>query len=172
MRFRFEVRLTPADVGQRVVIRWRKPGDVAGKVTDVLGTLEDCDGRFFSVRTARGELVVVPGERARRHALSDSLPTASLRPPSVHAQQAGLNAPVEAKASLLDGFHAQPSCSWVPPTETTYSELAGHHTAGSGHAPLSLCSLLMPKLPKSPGPQAARASLLPAPSRASCADAR
>ena len=31
MRFRFEVRLTPADVGQRVVIRWRRPGDVAGK---------------------------------------------------------------------------------------------------------------------------------------------
>jgi hypothetical protein len=65
MRFRFEVRLTPADAGQRVVIRWRRPGDVAGKVTDVLGTLEDYDGRSFSVRTARGELVVVPGERAR-----------------------------------------------------------------------------------------------------------
>jgi hypothetical protein len=68
MRFRFGVRLTPADVGQRVVIRWRRPGVVAGKVTDVLGTLEDCDGRSFSVRTARGELVVVPGEHARRHA--------------------------------------------------------------------------------------------------------
>jgi hypothetical protein len=64
MRFRFEVRLTRADVGQRVVIRWRRPGDVAGKVTDVLGTLKDYDGRSFSVRTARGELVVVPGERA------------------------------------------------------------------------------------------------------------
>jgi hypothetical protein len=64
MRFRFEVRLTRAGAGPRVVIRWRRPGDVAGKVTDVLGTLEDCDGRSFSVRTARGELVVVPGERA------------------------------------------------------------------------------------------------------------
>jgi hypothetical protein len=47
-----------------VVIRWRRPGDVAGQVTDVPGTLKDCDGRSFSVRTARGELVVVPGERA------------------------------------------------------------------------------------------------------------
>jgi hypothetical protein len=47
-----------------VVIRWRRPGDVAGKVTDVLGTVEDCHGRSFSVRTAHGELVVVPGERA------------------------------------------------------------------------------------------------------------
>ncbi len=64
MRFRFEVRLTPADIGQRAVIRWRRPGDVAGKVTDVLGTLEDCDGRSFSARAARGELVVVPGKGA------------------------------------------------------------------------------------------------------------
>jgi hypothetical protein len=64
VRFPFEVRLTPADAGQRGVIRWRRPGDVAGKVTDVPGTVEDCDGRFFSVRTARGELVVGPGERA------------------------------------------------------------------------------------------------------------
>jgi len=39
------------------------PAD-AGKVTDVPGTLQDCDGRSFSVRTARGELAVVPGERA------------------------------------------------------------------------------------------------------------
>ena len=64
MRFRYEVRLTPADVGQRVVIRWRRPADVPGQVTDVLGTLEACDGHSFSVRTARGDLVVVPRERA------------------------------------------------------------------------------------------------------------
>jgi hypothetical protein len=100
-----------------------------------------------------------------------SFQAASLRPPLVHAQQAGLNAP-EVKASLPDGFHARPSCSWVPPTETTYSELAGHHTVGFGYAPLSLCSLLMPKLPKPPGPPGARASLSPDPSCPSCADAR
>jgi hypothetical protein len=61
VRFRYVVRLTPADVGQRVVIRWRRPG---GEVTDVLGTLEACDSRSFTIRTARGELVVVPRERA------------------------------------------------------------------------------------------------------------
>src|SRR5258708_2115009 len=102
----------------------------------------------------------------------DSSHTASLRPPSVRAQQAGLNAPVEVKASLPDGFHAQPSCSRVPPAETTNGELAGHPTAGVGYAPLSLCSLLMPKLRKPPGRPGARASLPPAPSRPSRADAR
>jgi len=102
----------------------------------------------------------------------DSSHTAPQGPPSVHPQQAGLNDPVEVKASLPDGFHAQPSRSRVPPAETTNGELAGHHTAGFGHAPLSLRSLLMPKLPKPPGPPGARASLPPAPSRPSCADAR
>jgi hypothetical protein len=61
VRFRYVVRLTPADVGQRVVIRWRRPD---GEVTDVLGTLEACDSRSFTIRTARGELVVVPRARA------------------------------------------------------------------------------------------------------------
>jgi hypothetical protein len=41
MRFRAEVRLTPADVGQRVVIRWRRPGPGDGdQIADVLGLLE------------------------------------------------------------------------------------------------------------------------------------
>ncbi len=78
MPFRLEVRLTPADVGARVVIRWRRPGgpadgahqvagapQVAGdQVTDVLGILTACDEREFAVRTARGDLVVVPRQRA------------------------------------------------------------------------------------------------------------
>ena len=39
MRYRLDVRLTPADVGRRVVIRWR-PGPEGGtQMTDVLGTL-------------------------------------------------------------------------------------------------------------------------------------
>jgi hypothetical protein len=63
-----------------------------------------------------------------------------------------LNAPVEVKASLLDGFHAQPSCSRVPPTETTYGELAGHHTAGFGHAPLSLVQLADAQAPEAARP--------------------
>ena len=45
MRFRLEVRLTPADVGQRVVIRWRRPAPGGGEaVADVLGVLEEADG--------------------------------------------------------------------------------------------------------------------------------
>jgi hypothetical protein len=31
VRYRLEVRLTPADVGQRVVIRWRRPHEVAAR---------------------------------------------------------------------------------------------------------------------------------------------
>jgi hypothetical protein len=62
--FRLEVRITPADVGQRVVIRWRRPYDGGERMTDVLGILEASDEGSFSVRTARGGLVVVPCERA------------------------------------------------------------------------------------------------------------
>jgi N-acetylglutamate synthase len=65
VRYRLEVRLTPADVGQRVVIRWRPPapGD-AEAVTDVLGILEEADAGSFAVRTPDGSLVVVPADRA------------------------------------------------------------------------------------------------------------
>src|SRR5215467_5164842 len=51
---------------------------------------------------------------------------------------------------LLEGFQVQPSCSWVPPTATTNGEVAGHHALGPGKVPVSLCFLLMPRLPKSP----------------------
>ena len=64
MPFRLEVRLTPADVGERVVIRWRKLHEGEERVTDVLGILEASDDESFSVRTSRGELVVVPRQRA------------------------------------------------------------------------------------------------------------
>ena len=65
MRYRLEVRLTPADVGQRVVIRWRRPGPGDDEqVADVLGILEEADAGSFAVRTADGKLVVVPAERA------------------------------------------------------------------------------------------------------------
>ena len=65
MHYRLEVRLTPGDVGQRVVIRWRRP--VPGgrdEIADVLGVLEEADAGSFTVRTADGELVVVPAGRA------------------------------------------------------------------------------------------------------------
>ncbi len=65
MRYRLVVRLTAADVGQRVVIRWRRPGpDDSEQVADVLGILEEADTRSFAVRTRDGQRVVVPRERA------------------------------------------------------------------------------------------------------------
>lgn len=64
MPFRLEVRLTSADVGSRVVVRWRRPAEPADQVADVLGILEIADDDSFSVRTARGELVVISRDRA------------------------------------------------------------------------------------------------------------
>jgi N-acetylglutamate synthase len=63
--YRLEVRLTPADIGQRVVIRWRRPTPGDGEeVADVLGILEEADTDSFSVRTRDGKLVVVPARLA------------------------------------------------------------------------------------------------------------
>jgi len=65
VRYRLEVRLTPADVGQRVVIRWRPPSlEASGKMTDVVGILEKHDADSFTVRTSAGQLVVIPRARA------------------------------------------------------------------------------------------------------------
>ena len=67
MRYRLEVRITAADVGQRVTIRWRPP-ELEGSstwMTDVLGILEEADDQFFKVRRGRdGQLIVIPRERA------------------------------------------------------------------------------------------------------------
>jgi len=65
VRYRLEVRLTPADVGQRVVIRWRRPAPGDGEpIADVLGILEQADAGSFAVRTCDGKLVVIPAGRA------------------------------------------------------------------------------------------------------------
>lgn len=67
MRYRLEVRLTAADVGSRVVIRWRRPsaaGGSADEIADVLGILQAADDAAFVVRKASGDLVTVPRERA------------------------------------------------------------------------------------------------------------
>jgi hypothetical protein len=66
VRYQLEVRLTPADIGKRVVIRWRPAALEDSKLmTDVLGILEQADDRSFTVRRTRdGQLVVVPRERA------------------------------------------------------------------------------------------------------------
>jgi hypothetical protein len=54
MRYRLEVRITAADVGKRVTIRWR-PAELDGSklMTDVLGILEEADEQFFKVRRDR-----------------------------------------------------------------------------------------------------------------------
>src|ERR1700683_1020482 len=55
----------PADVGQRVVIRWRRPSPGDGEqIADVLGILEENDPASFVVRTSDGALVVIPAGRA------------------------------------------------------------------------------------------------------------
>jgi hypothetical protein len=65
MRYRLEVWLTPADVGQRVVIRWRPGPEGSKQMTDVLGILEEADDQSFTVRRTRdGQLVVIPRTRA------------------------------------------------------------------------------------------------------------
>jgi len=67
VRYRLAVRLAGADVGQRVVIRWRRPGpDDGEQIADVLGILEEHDANCFAVRTSDGQLVVIPHARALR----------------------------------------------------------------------------------------------------------
>jgi hypothetical protein len=65
MRYRYVVRIGPQDVGQRVVVRWRRPAAGGGdEVADVVGPLEAADADGFAVRDRRGELVRIPRERA------------------------------------------------------------------------------------------------------------
>jgi N-acetylglutamate synthase len=65
VRYRLQVRLGPADVGRRVVIRWRRPAQAGGdEIADVLGVLEAADAGSFTVRTPAGESVVIPARRA------------------------------------------------------------------------------------------------------------
>ncbi|HWD45710.1 MAG TPA: hypothetical protein VHM23_18705 [Actinomycetota bacterium] len=65
MRYRYVVRIGPEDMGQRVVVRWRRPAAGGGdEVADVVGALEAVDEGGFAVRDRRGELVRIPRERA------------------------------------------------------------------------------------------------------------
>jgi len=64
VRYRLVVRLTPADVGQRVVIRWRPGPDDSGPMTDVLGILEEYGAESFTVRNRDGQRVLIPRARA------------------------------------------------------------------------------------------------------------
>jgi N-acetylglutamate synthase len=62
--YRLEVRLSAADVGRRVVIRWRRPAGGGDEIADVLGVLEAAGAASFAVRNASGELVTIPRDRA------------------------------------------------------------------------------------------------------------
>ena len=65
LRYRYVVRITPDDVGQRVVLRWRRPAPGGGEeVADLLGQLESVDPSGFVVRARSGELVTVPRSAA------------------------------------------------------------------------------------------------------------
>jgi hypothetical protein len=59
------LRLTPDDVGRRVVVRWRRP-TVAGpdEVADVLGELRAMDAGTLVVRGRDGVSVTIPLARA------------------------------------------------------------------------------------------------------------
>ena len=64
MRYRYVVRIGPQDVGQRVVVRWRRPAAGGGdEVADVVGPWKPPTWRF-AVRNRRGELVEIPRDRA------------------------------------------------------------------------------------------------------------
>jgi N-acetylglutamate synthase len=85
MWYRLEVRLTAADVGKRVVIRWRPGPDGSTQLTDVLGILEQADATSFTVRTHEGMVVVVPAERAMAGKV--------VPPPPVRRRRAGEGGP-------------------------------------------------------------------------------
>jgi hypothetical protein len=82
MRYLLEVRLTAANVGERVVIRWRPPGPADSKqMSDVLGILEEADEEFFKVRRTRdGQLVVIPRTRATAGKVVPPAPPPRRRP--------------------------------------------------------------------------------------------
>jgi ribosome maturation factor RimP len=57
VRYRYAREVDCDSLGRRVSIRRRLP---EGGASDVVGTLEACDGETFSVRDKRGRLVTVP----------------------------------------------------------------------------------------------------------------
>jgi len=50
----------------------------------------------------------------------------------------------------LVGFHVQPYCSCVPPTEVTYGETFGYETCGSGLVAVCRWARVTPTEPASP----------------------
>ena len=50
VRYRLEVRLSAADVGNRVVIRWRRPAGDSEQIADVLGVSRQAVHKKHAVR--------------------------------------------------------------------------------------------------------------------------
>jgi N-acetylglutamate synthase len=85
MHYRLEVRLGPADIGRRVVIRWRRPAaGKADEVADVLGILEAADDEAFTVRTASGDSVTIPAGRVLAGKTVQPTPSRRGRPAAGH----------------------------------------------------------------------------------------
>jgi N-acetylglutamate synthase len=80
MWYGLEVRLTPADVGKRVVIRWRPGPTESRQMTDVLGILEQADETSFAVRTRSSKLVVIPASQALAGKVVPPAPPAAAQP--------------------------------------------------------------------------------------------
>jgi hypothetical protein len=59
-----EFRLTHADVGKSVVIRWRPGPADSRQMAGVPGILEQAYAASFAVATRDGNLVVIPARRA------------------------------------------------------------------------------------------------------------
>jgi hypothetical protein len=55
----FVGRVTPAHVGTRIVVRYRRTDDGGPTLTDVVGVLESFDSSELAVRDRRGVLVTV-----------------------------------------------------------------------------------------------------------------
>ena len=87
MRYRLELRLTAADVGKRVVIRWRPGPSDSSQMTDVLGILEQADTETFTVRTRDEHLIVIPRDRALAGKVVPQ------RPPTTRRRHEGAESP-------------------------------------------------------------------------------
>jgi len=55
----FVGRVTPAHVGARIVVRYRRLDDGGPRLTDVVGVLESFDSSTLTVRDRRDELVTI-----------------------------------------------------------------------------------------------------------------
>jgi len=126
IRYRLEVRLTRADVGKRVVIRWR-PGPADSKqATDVLGILEQADAGSFAVRTRDGKLVVIPAGRAvAGKVVTTARPPA---PPQPQASLTGAAADPAVRAAVMPHRRARAGQARRPP-------LTSHLTPPQPQAP-------------------------------------